>query len=239
MFSFTQELHREFKRQHQEQVLATYADLEVPPTAKDTSDYEAISKAWLVRYFEASIKEEVPPIDNGPLLCAHGKLALAAGGVPFRVIRSSAAEGLYALYGGGPRLAPLAEHYCPVCVSATVELATLKAQLDADDKLIKALGPRGAGRPRIAKVVPSLAECAGTRQYLIGKESFKIWRNLKMASVKAKHTNGAVAVNGDSKGGDEDVVILDEEKENADEQGSTSSNGNNGQLPLFVFFLFF
>lgn len=199
-----------------------YDGLEVPLFADDASQYEAISKAWLRKLFEASIKEEVPPIDNRPLLCAHGMLALTVakgicGGTAFKVIRREAAEELYALYGGGPRLAPLAAHYCAACVSATVELARLKTQLDGDDKAIKALGRRGPGKAK------TLEE--GGRQYLVGKESFKRWKALKMALVRAKHSGG---------------VALEEEVERDAEEGAsvTSSSGSSRKFFWIICFDF-
>lgn len=157
-----------------------------------TSEYEVISRVWLQRLFEATIREEVPPVDNRPLLCVHGKLAMVTAA--FRNITSWTADYIYDHYGTvGPRLEPLQAFFCEYCVSAAAELDELKRTMDADGKTIKALMQRP--RSAAARAALAAAEAAagsaedgqGRRKYLVGKESFKRWKALRLADVKRKH----------------------------------------------------
>ncbi|KAL4524346.1 hypothetical protein Ndes2437B_g05121 [Nannochloris sp. 'desiccata'] len=77
-----------------------------------------ISATWLQEWADAPASSPLPPIDNAPLLCPHGKLDPARPSV-MRRLPTHAWTALASNYRGGPELKP--SDSCPICLGEVLD----------------------------------------------------------------------------------------------------------------------
>lgn len=167
---------------------------------------EFISTQWLSSWLNDD--EQLGSIDNSHLLCSHAKLN-SDKFREYRLISHEAANELYNQYKGGPRLG--FESLCWDCVRSRCNTTRLKAEIDADSKIITNLMK--------AKIEPN------ELNYWVGKDSHRSWKKLVMERRKMQELESARA--NQSNGVIESKNSSDGERDISSNGRCSSSNGHS------------
>ncbi|XP_065347126.1 ubiquitin carboxyl-terminal hydrolase 48-like isoform X2 [Cloeon dipterum] len=130
-----------------------------------THNAEFVPLKWLCAWAEHP--QTKTKIDNEPFLCPHKRLAFTKV-CATRLVSTNAAEELFEMYGGGPRLA-LKQSLCHECVAAHCNLLQLNERLEKDAKWVS----QDVKRP-------------GAPAFWVSKSGFARWKGLARARIECR-----------------------------------------------------